>query len=417
MSEVSKSLNIPQIEKLGGATNYHTWRSIPTTFLDIMAVWDVVTGKTPKPDGTDTTAEASWVRLSQRAKGFILLNIDRGLMPLISSTSDAPTAWAKLKGKFDRKTPTSLNSLLKTMVTLRCSNKRKIGAHIERYHELWQHLLERTSEATSQSRDADTTSKDALEAVLLPLANSAVAKAAFFLISLPTTLDNVVDNLITKETATYSEVCTRLLDLYPAEQRADTNTAFTTMSSNWNDRGRNKEEKVCTYGKSKGFRGIGHLVVECRTGKKDSGGQASAAAAVVNRHRGYAFLTTESEFPPDAWILDSGASSHMTPDASRITGAKSTNVMVTIENGEQLRASAIGTASFTALLANGCTHYIRLDNTLLVPALRFWLLSWRRMAEAGASKIGDVLGTTINVNTNTVLETIPYAGLEIIRMP
>ena len=43
MSEVSKSLNIPQIEKLRGATNYHTWRSIPTIFLDIMGVWDVVT--------------------------------------------------------------------------------------------------------------------------------------------------------------------------------------------------------------------------------------------------------------------------------------------------------------------------------------------------------------------------------------
>ena len=189
------------------------------------------------------------------------------------------------------------------------------------------------------------------------------------------------------------------------------------MSSNRNDRERKKEEKVCTYCKSKGFRRIGHLVVECCTRKKDTGGQALAAAAVVDRHRGYAFLTTESEFPPDAWILDSGASSHMTPDASRITGAKSTNVMVTIGNGEQLQATAIGATSFTALLANGSTHHIRLHNTLLVPALRFCLLSCRRMVEAGASKIGDVLGTTINVNTNTVLETIPYAGLEIIRMP
>ena len=61
MAEVSKSLNIPQIEKLRGMTNYHTWRSIATTVLDIIRVWDVVTGKTPKPDSTDTTAEASCV--------------------------------------------------------------------------------------------------------------------------------------------------------------------------------------------------------------------------------------------------------------------------------------------------------------------------------------------------------------------
>ena len=132
MSEVSKSLNIPQIEKLRGAANYHTWRSMATTFLDIMGVWDVVTGKTAKPDDTDATAEASWVRLSQRAKGFILLNIDRGLMPLISTAPDAPAAWAKLEENFDRKTPTSLQTLLKTIVTLRCSNKREIASHIEK---------------------------------------------------------------------------------------------------------------------------------------------------------------------------------------------------------------------------------------------------------------------------------------------
>jgi len=417
MAEVVKSLNIPQIEKLRGATNYHIWRSIATTFLDIMGVWDVVTGKTPKPDATDATAEAAWIRLSQPAKGFILLNIDRGLMPLISTASDAPTAWAKLEEKFDRKTTTSLHSLLKTIVTLRCSNKREIAAHIEKYDELWQRLLERTSEATLRSRDADTTPKDTLEAVLLPLASSAIAKGAFFLTSLPTTLDNVVDNLTTKESATYSEVCTRLLDLYPAEQPAETNTAFASMSSNRNNRGRSKDEKICTYCKSKGFRGIGHLVAECRTRKKDTGGQASAVAALADKQKGYAFMAVENEFPPDAWILDSGASSHMTPDASRITGAQSTNVMVTIGNGEQLQATAIGTASFTALLANGSTHHIRLHNTLLVPALHFSLLSWRRMAEAGASKTGDALGTTISVNKNTVLETIPYAGLEIICMP
>jgi len=222
MAEVSKSLNIPQIEKLHGATNYHTWRSISTTFLDIMGVWDVVMGKTPKPDGNDTAAEASWVRLSQCAKGFILLNIDRGLMPLISNASDAPTAWAKLEEKFHRKIKTSLHSLLKNIVTLSCRNKREIAALIEKYDELWQRLLERTYAATSRSRDANSGSKDTLEAVLLPLANSEVAKGAFFVTSLPTTLDNVVDNLTTKQSATYNEVCTRLLDLYPAEQPSTT---------------------------------------------------------------------------------------------------------------------------------------------------------------------------------------------------
>jgi len=39
------------------------------------------------------------------------------------------------------------------------------------------------------------------------------------------------------------------------------------------------------------------------------------------------------------------------------------------------------------------------------------------MAEAGASKIGDAAGTTINLNSNTVLETVPYAGMDIVCIP
>ena len=417
MAEVSKSLNIPQIEKLRGAANYHTWRSMATTFLNIMGVWDVVIGKTTKPDGTDATTQASWVRLSQRAKGFILLNIDRGLMPLISTAPDAPAAWAKLEEKFDRKTRTSLHTLLKKIVTLRCRNKREIASHIEKYDELWQRLVDRTSEATLRSGAASTTSKDALEAVLLPLANSAVVKGAFFLTTVPTTLDNVVNNLTTKESATYNDVCTKLLDLYSDENPADTNTAFTTTSMSRNDKGRRKEEKICTYCKSKGYRGTGHLEGECRTRKRDTGGRASAATVMEDCRKGYAFPATEKEFPPNSWILDSGASSHMTPDATRITNLQPANVLVTIGNGQQLQATAMGTAEFTALLANGATHSIHLHNTLVVPDLQFSLLSWCRMAEAGASKKGDASGTTILVNRKVVLEAVPHAGLEIIRMP
>ena len=106
----------------------------------------------------------------------------------------------------------------------------------------------------------------------------------------------------------------------------------------------------------------------------DTGGQVSAAAALVDGNKGYAFPATESEFPPNALILDSGMCSHMTPDASRITGSRSTNVMVTIGNSEQLQATTIGTARFTALLVDGSMHHIHIHNTLRVPALHFSLL-------------------------------------------
>jgi len=308
-------------------------------------------------------------------------------------------------------------ALLKTIVTLRCRNKREIASHIEKYDELWQRLLERSSQATTLSTAPKTNSKDMLEAVLLPLANSNVAEGAFFLTTLPTSLDNVVDNLMTQESANYDDDCSKLPDLYSHESPAEPNTAFTTTNVSRSDKGKRKQDKVYTHCKSMAFRGIGHQVADCRIRKRDTtGGKASAATVIKNgpNLNVYAFAATGDEFPPHSWILDSGASSHMTPDSGCITNSSPTNVKVTIGNGQQLQAIAIGTAEFKALVADGTTHTIRLLNTLVVPDRHFALLSWRRLAEAGASKTGNAQGTPIRLNSKRVLEAIPYAGLDII---
>ena len=157
--------------------------------------------------------EASWVRLSQHGKGFILRNIDRGRMPLISTTFNARTAWAIVKEEFNRKTPTSLHTLLNTIGRRRCSNKREIATIIEKYDELWQRHLEPTSEATSQSIEYHTKSKNALEVVLLLLASSKVATEALILTSL-FALDHIVGIPTMEALATNSKVCTWLLEMY-----------------------------------------------------------------------------------------------------------------------------------------------------------------------------------------------------------
>jgi hypothetical protein len=120
MTDIAKSLTIPQIVKLHGTGNYHTWRSIAVTFQDIMGMWDVVSGKKTKPAANNGEASAmtaeDWTHLSQRAKGFLLLSVDRGLTPLMSSAQDALSVCTKYEEKFDRKTASSLHSLLKPIL-------------------------------------------------------------------------------------------------------------------------------------------------------------------------------------------------------------------------------------------------------------------------------------------------------------
>jgi len=101
-----------------------------------------------------------------------------------------------------------------------------------------------------------------LEALLLALANRTVPKGAFFHTPLPTSLANIVYNLSTKESATDTDVCTKLLNMYPQEKPHDTNKGFATTSSNKSHRIQLKDERIRPYCKSKGFSRIGHLAVD-----------------------------------------------------------------------------------------------------------------------------------------------------------
>ena len=42
MSDITKLATVPQIEKLHGSSNYHTWKSLAMPFLHIMGVADIV---------------------------------------------------------------------------------------------------------------------------------------------------------------------------------------------------------------------------------------------------------------------------------------------------------------------------------------------------------------------------------------
>ena len=82
-----------------------------------MGVWDIVSGKTAKPSHTGTS-QNTWMQFALRAKSILLLNIDKVLIPLISSASDATTAGNRLEEKFNRKTTTTLHSLMQNILTL-----------------------------------------------------------------------------------------------------------------------------------------------------------------------------------------------------------------------------------------------------------------------------------------------------------
>src|SRR5208282_4793605 len=120
-----KLTTVLQIEKLCGISNYHTWRSLAMTFLHIMGVADIIFGDIPRPakasssgiDRTTVNDLPTWELASHRTKGFIIVNIDSSLLPLIAQCPDAPSAWKALEERFDRKTTASMHLLVKSVLT------------------------------------------------------------------------------------------------------------------------------------------------------------------------------------------------------------------------------------------------------------------------------------------------------------
>lgn len=130
-------------------------------------------------------------------------------------------------------------------------------------------------------------------------------------------------------------------------------------------------------------------------------------------------MGNKSGISSDRWIFDSAATSHMTPNRVSLENRRPTDQTITIGGEYELRATEIGSAKLTILLSDGTTRELTLRDTLVVPELQFPLLSWPRMAEAGANKTGDKNGTIVFRNGERILETVrgPYSRLQSVRVP
>ncbi|RPB04987.1 hypothetical protein L873DRAFT_1916091 [Choiromyces venosus 120613-1] len=123
---------------------------------------------------------------------------------------------------------------------------------------------------------SQTCNNETLKTVLYPLALSPIAKGAFFITTLMTSLDNVIDNLTTYDTITYTDIYNKLLVVYPAASPTSLeNSAFVATNKYHYCKGGNKSKewngdgKVCGYCGSKDFKGIEHLKSKCQMQKTE----------------------------------------------------------------------------------------------------------------------------------------------------
>lgn len=272
----------PKFEKLHGDSNFHSWKMMAYAYMDVYNLYKIVIGEEKDPALTSSDPETSnkdylklhkeylkkcedWRHRQSLARAFILFNVDSNVAPLITCYSDALNMWKTLNDIYDKRNEYSLHALVKSVVGIKCNSKSDIADHIAKYNELWSRLVERTAKISEEDSDS-------LEAVLRPLANSPRAKGSLFLTTLPEELDNIVDNLKTKQNLTYDDVCSRLLELsLNLTTNNDNNKAYIIKQKKDYkvNQFNTKVKKECSFCKSKKKWYKGHTLENCRNKKKE----------------------------------------------------------------------------------------------------------------------------------------------------
>ena len=113
-------------------------------------------------------------------------------------------------------------------------------------------------------------------------------------------------------------------------------------------------------------------IVETKT-EDDSGEKSSALAAVAGN--GGKVLNISTPVSNSAWIIDSGATDHMTFDSRQVSSLKSSSQhYISIANGTSIPIIGEGSLSLT--------NTLNLDSVLVVPSLNYNLLSVSQITTA-----------------------------------
>ena len=152
------------------------------------------------------------------AHAALLSGVSEDLQEIVSSCvfkpESARVAMSLLKEKFDHETTTSTLDLFNSFLDLKMDEGDSITDHLSRFETSFSHIFSRCSESSRQ------------EAIALKnFLSVEEVKVMCLFRSLPPSLDNVVDNLSTKDHLTYSIVNKRLLDLQHSRYANDNSSS------------------------------------------------------------------------------------------------------------------------------------------------------------------------------------------------
>ncbi|KAL2395076.1 Retrovirus-related Pol polyprotein from transposon TNT 1-94 [Exophiala dermatitidis] len=254
MANVSFKLDPASLPKLAPrGDNYSEWRPSWTLAFRYAKLWDVVSGKKTRTEEN----QEQWEEDDTKALVMLLSAVHTDLTLTVTGYDTSAKAWAALAERFDRDTGNSTIYLFRNITTLRYKDGDDLQKHLDEFHGLWQKMQKRCQSSNQEVAKA-----------MRPVFDSDQVKGSFFLATLPDTMDNIIDNLNTKEISKFVDIEPKMLDiaekhLHAAEPQAAyyTSTARTHPKGKQNIQG--KEQVECTWCRKHNLTFVGHVYTNC----------------------------------------------------------------------------------------------------------------------------------------------------------
>ncbi|KAI5643647.1 gag-polypeptide of LTR copia-type domain-containing protein [Phthorimaea operculella] len=371
----------PSITKLCGQSNYASWSFAMEMFLIDNDLWDCVLAE----EGYDLE-DAATKKRDAKARSKICLMISENIFPLVSSAKTAKETWDALKKAY------ADSGLLRRLTLLR----KLFGLKLEGCNSIENYVTE--VQSTNQALQAIKSGLDDEFLAVVMLAG----------------LTEDFNPLVMALEHSAKKLTTELVisALYKEGQRTRTGNvtgdsvlaAASRSSSSGGGGGKNK--LICRFCNK-----AGHMKWQCKLlkkqqlTKKDSGASDSRnrnanARSDTGNIATTSFSLLSNVCNKDNWVVDSGASSHMTASGDQLVDVKEEHTTITTANNHKVDSDRRGTVKLLE-------HDVQLEEVLHVPDLLTNLLSVGKACDKGCCAVFDDKCCRIVLKQNVIVKGKP----------
>lgn len=341
------------------------------------------------------------VKLDEKALALIVLHVKDFHLAALRTVKTAKEAWIKLEEAYKADSTSRRLQLRRELNSLKKEGSESVAKYVGRARELGNALIAIGHEVKPEELVMSVLAGLPKEFDTVVSIMEMADQLAVLDVVLPKLLQ-VEQKLVSRSHATDDGAA------FVGQYRPQDGGAFRADRDGrpQGDRANAASDRRCYYCGKKG-----HIKADCFQLKRDQGqgGAGSASSSVAGA--GIALAANDALFDADTWVLDSGASQHMTPSRDHLLNYKPIEGR-SVRFGDGQEAAALGVGDVQLIMdVHGDSVPVMFKDVLHVPGVVTNLVSVRRSVERGASVLFQDGNCIMTLDDMVVAVAKPLGGL------